>query len=65
MGLALVITITVVSILCTPSFLQVFTSGPPNTFVAEAPFIWLPAFIVPSALLLHLWSLAATGTRTP
>lgn len=59
LGLALVTTITVVSILCTPSALQVFTSGPANTFVAEAPFIWLPAFIVPSAFLLHLWSLAA------
>jgi hypothetical protein len=59
MGLALVLTITTISILCTPSFPQVFTSGPANTFVAEAPFIWLPAFIVPSAILLHLWSLGS------
>lgn len=59
LGLALVLTITVVSILCAPTVIQVFTSGPSNTFVAEAPFIWLPGFIVPSAILLHLLSLTA------
>lgn len=56
-GLALVVTVMVVSILSAPTPFRLFTDGPANTFIAHFPFIWLPAFAVPSALLLHLWSL--------
>jgi hypothetical protein len=31
---------------------------PPNTIVSQFPFIWLPAFVVPVALLGHAIALA-------
>jgi hypothetical protein len=31
--------------------------GTPNQAVLEYPYVWLPAFIVPSALLFHIFSL--------
>lgn len=51
-GLLLLINIMTVAILSLPTPFQVFS--PQNTFVAEWPYIWLPAFLVPSALLGHL-----------
>jgi len=53
-GLALLPTIITVAILSLPVF-GVFT--PPNLFVSELPFVWLPAFVVPFALALHLFAL--------
>jgi hypothetical protein len=31
---------------------------PPNTIISEVPFIWLPSFVVPMALLGHAVALA-------
>lgn len=63
LGLLLALAITVISVLSAPTQFRVFTEGPANTFVAEFPFIWLPAFVVPAALLFHLWSLAQLSGR--
>lgn len=58
-GVALLLNIIAVSLMCLPeeSVLHVFDVQPPNRFVADFPFIWIPGFIVPCALLLHLFSL--------
>jgi hypothetical protein len=34
------------------------TMQPPNTIISEVPFIWLPSFVVPMALLGHAGALA-------
>jgi hypothetical protein len=54
-GLALLINVVTVAILSMPTPLQRFE--PANRFVAEAPFVWLPLFLVQSALFGHvaLW----------
>jgi hypothetical protein len=54
LGLGLLVNIVAISILSTPIPLRVFHDGPANTFIAEAPFIWLPTFLVMGALLGHL-----------
>lgn len=61
MGLMLVVNILVISILSTPTPFRVFMEDPPNTFIAEFPFVWLPAFVVPLALLFHLWTFVRIG----
>jgi hypothetical protein len=56
-GLALLLNIVGISILSMPTAFQVFTQAPSNTFVASFPFVWLPSFLVPLALLGHCISL--------
>jgi hypothetical protein len=57
MGLALLATIVVISILSLPTPLRVFTNEPANTIVTRFPFIWLPGFLVPLAYTLHFFAL--------
>ncbi len=54
LGLGLLLNIVVVSILSTPVPFRVFHNPPANTIIVEAPFVWLPAFLVQAALLGHL-----------
>lgn len=56
MGLLLLLNIVVVSILSAPVPFRMFMNEPANTFVAEVPFVWLPAFVVPVAYWLHILS---------
>jgi hypothetical protein len=56
-GLALLANIVTIAILSTPTPLRTFWNEPANTFVAGWPWIWLPGFLVPMALLGHLVSL--------
>ena len=51
-GLGLLVNIVTVAVLSMPSPFRYFS--PPNLFVAQLPFIWLPTFLVTSALLGHL-----------
>ena len=51
-GLGLLINIVTVAMLSMPTPFRQFS--PANLFVAEAPFIWLPALLVTSALFGHL-----------
>jgi hypothetical protein len=57
MGLALLATIVVISILSLPTPLRVFPNEPANTIVTRFPFIWLPGFLVPLAYTLHFFAL--------
>lgn len=56
-GLVLLVNIVVIAVLSSPSPMRVFMNEPSNTLVAYYPFIWLPGFLVPMALFLHLASL--------
>jgi hypothetical protein len=53
-ALALLANIVTIALLSTPTPLRVFPNEPANTFVARLPWIWLPTFLVPAALLGHL-----------
>jgi hypothetical protein len=53
MGLGLLANIVTVAILSMPTRLRAF-DGPPNSFVAEFPFVWLPTVMVTAALFGHL-----------
>jgi hypothetical protein len=53
-GLCLLTTIILIAIL---SFPQIGVLTPPNRMIAYWPMIWLPGFVAPFALLLHLFSL--------
>jgi hypothetical protein len=63
-GLALLINIVTVAILSTPTPLRVFMEEPANTFVTTAPYIWLPAFLVPTAWLGHLLVFRSLRAKT-
>jgi hypothetical protein len=54
LGLGLLLNIVIVSALSVPSPFRVFLNEPANTIVAEAPFVWLPVFLVQAALFGHL-----------
>lgn len=49
--------IVTIAILSTPSPIRVFMNEPANTIVTMFPISWLPAFLVPLAVLLHFFSL--------
>lgn len=56
-GVVLLVNILLISFLSAPSPFQVFKIEPSNRFIADFPFIWIPGFIVPFALAMHLFSL--------
>lgn len=56
-GLALLLNVVIIAVLSAPTPWRVFMNEPANTFVASLPFIWIPGFIVPFALAMHLFSL--------
>jgi hypothetical protein len=62
-GLALLLNIVVISVLSAPVPFRVFMNEPANTFVAELPFVWLPAFVVPVAYWMHILSIKQLLTR--
>ncbi len=53
-GTVLLLNIVGIAILSMPTRLRHFTADPANTFVASAPYIWLPVFLVQTAWLSHL-----------
>jgi hypothetical protein len=53
MGTLLLVNIIVISILSTPTF-GAFDAEPPNVWVTQAPFVWLPGVMVMTAILGHL-----------
>jgi hypothetical protein len=55
-GLVLLANIVLIAVLSIPFPFQWFTAEPANRFVAQLPFVWLPTFLVPIALLAHLCS---------
>lgn len=56
-GLALLANIVIIAILSAPTNFQVFTNLPHNTLVLQAPYHFIPFFLVPLALFGHLYAL--------
>lgn len=54
LGLGLLAAIVTIAGLSTPSPLRAFANDPPNTLVAQFPFVWLPTFLVQAALFGHV-----------
>lgn len=53
-GMGLLLNIVIISVLSMPTALRAFPAEPANTFIATMPYIWLPTFLVPTALCGHL-----------
>jgi CubicO group peptidase (beta-lactamase class C family) len=64
-GSLLLCNIVVVSLLSTPTPLRVFRTQPPNTWVATAPYVWLPAVMVALAILGHIVVYRALKAMSP
>ncbi len=56
-GLALLLNIFITGILSAPTPFQQFFAEPGSALLMKFPFVLLPAFLIPMALLLHLLSL--------
>ena len=56
-GILLLLFIVGIATVSAPGPLQIFTNEPANRMIAFVPFIWLPGFLVPFALAMHLFSL--------
>ena len=56
-GILVLVKTVVHAQLAAPTRFQRFVTDPPNTFIVAAPYIWLPAFLVPLAWGLHVISL--------
>ena len=54
MGFALLLNVLTVAILSTPTPLRVFMNEPANVWITRAPFVWLVAVLVPTALAGHV-----------
>jgi hypothetical protein len=57
LGIALLINVFTHGLLSAPLPFQVFFTEPANTFVFSMPYIWLPAFVLPNAILFHILSI--------
>ena len=66
-SLGALLNIVVTATLSFPGPLRYFHEGVANAIVADAPFIWLPTFLVPVAAVSHVISLRALsrGARSP
>jgi hypothetical protein len=63
-GIVVLVNTVVHAQLAAPTRFQLFVTTPPNTFIGEMPYIWLPAFLVPLAWALHILSFRQlAGTR--
>jgi hypothetical protein len=56
-GIILLLNVPIIGLLSAPSPVQVFLAKPDSSFIFNVPFIWIPGFIVPFALAMHLFSL--------
>jgi small-conductance mechanosensitive channel len=62
LGLGLVLNVVVVAMLSTPTF-RVFGDDALNTWVADPPYVWLPAVLVLAAVAGHLVVFRALAAR--
>ncbi|HTH55518.1 MAG TPA: hypothetical protein VL728_05690 [Cyclobacteriaceae bacterium] len=62
--LGLLVNIVTVAILSMPTDIQYFFNEPHNTAVAQFPYAFLPAFLVPLAYMLHFFSLRQLALQT-
>lgn len=56
-GILLLINIVFITLISTPSPYRIFLNEPSSAIIATFPFIWIPTFIVPYALAMHLFSI--------
>jgi hypothetical protein len=56
-GIVILLNVVVHAQLSAPTPFRMFETDPPPTFIGQTPYIWLPAFLVPVAWLLHAVSL--------
>jgi len=56
-GILLLINIVFITTISTPAPYSVFLNEPSSAIIADFPFIWIPTFIVPYALALHIFSI--------
>ena len=54
MGSLLLLNVLTIAILSAPTPLRVFMNDPANTWVTQAPWVWLPTLLVPCALIGHV-----------
>jgi len=54
LGLALLVNIVTVAMLSAPTPFRVFMNEPANLWITRAPWVWLPAVLVLSALIGHM-----------
>jgi len=54
MGLLLLVNVLTIAVLSAPTPLRVFTNEPVNVWVTMVPWVWLPALLVPLALIGHV-----------
>ena len=62
-GIAILANIVIHALLSAPTPFQALRIDPPTTIIATLPYIWLPGFLVPLALSLHVASLRTLGVR--
>jgi hypothetical protein len=60
-GIAILANIVIHALLSAPTPFQALRTEPPTTIIATLPYIWLPGFLVPLALSLHVASLRTLG----
>lgn len=63
LGLALLVNIVTVAILSLPGPLRMFPGDPPNVLVMRVPYVWLPGFLVMTALAGHILVFRALRAR--
>lgn len=56
-GLALLFNVVITGILSAPFPFRVFMNEPANTIMGHFPFVWLPGFVVPVAMAMHVLSI--------
>lgn len=56
-GILLLINVVFVAVISTPTDYRVFLNEPSTAIIASFPFIWIPTFIVPFALAMHIFSI--------
>ena len=62
-GIVILLNVVVLVQLSAPTPWRIFETDPPATFIGDWPYIWLPAFLVPLAWLLHALSLRQLRSR--
>ena len=62
-GIVILLNVVVHAQLSAPTPWRIFETDPPTTVIADWPYIWLPAFLVPLAWLLHAVSLRQLRSR--
>ena len=53
LGVLLLINVLVIALLSAPTPFRVFHNDPPNVWITQAPYVWLPAVMVALAILGH------------